>query len=320
MTDVKVDILMPTYKPRAEHLRAALESACAQTETRWQLHIFDEPTGVDTHSIVEPFLGDNRITFVRNEKRLGIGGNWNRCVERTHAPYVQFLFQDDLWNAEYLRHAMRVLEEHPSVGMVSMEHAYSFEDGAAAQDTFRKVEETRRSVSPGMQNGLQFLRTWIERGLHPNIIGEPSFVMLRRSTMEQAGTFREDMQQTIDAEYWAHMLAKGDWYVLRGTFGIFRVHGDAASVRNFGSGTGIFERLAALKSAIKLLPQEWQSHAKKVLQDERKRMAEKFISRYGEKQVHIPQNVPLPNFLFRHPLLLLRSAWNFYSTRRKARK
>ena len=320
MADVKIDILMPTYKPRAEHLRAALESACAQTEKRWLLHIFDEPTEVDVRAIVEPFLNDSRISYERNEKRLGIGGNWNRCVEGAHAPCVQFLFQDDLWTHDYLQQALHILEENATVGMVSMEHAYSFEEGAAAQETFHKVEEARRSVPSGMQNGPQFPRTWIERGLHPNIIGEPSFVMLRRNTMEQAGRFREDMQQTIDTEYWTRMLAKGDSYALRGTFGRFRVHGDAASVRNFGSGTGIFERLIALESAINLLPQEWRAGAKKVLRTERRRMAEKFISRYGGEQVHIPQNVSLPAFMLRHPLILLRAGWRYCRARQKQKE
>ena len=320
MADARVDILMPTYKPRVEHLRAALESACAQTETRWLLRIIDEPTEVDTERIVEPFLNDSRISYERNEKRLGIGGNWNRCVARTHAPYVQFLFQDDLWNADYLREALQALEGNPTAGMVSLEHTYHFEDGAVAQNTYANVEEARRGVPSGIQNGQQFLLEWLEQGLHPNLIGEPSFVLLRRSLMEQAGTFREDMQQTIDTEYWTRMLAKGDIYILHGTFGTFRVHGDSASVRNFESGTGIFERFIALKSTVCLLPPEKRAHAKKLLQAERKKMVEKFISRYGKKQMHISQNMPLLVFFLNHPILLLRCTWNFHSMRRKVRQ
>lgn len=319
MDNLKIDILMPTYKPNADYLRAALDCVLAQTEENWRLYIVDEPTDIDTEGIVRPYLTDSRISYQKNERRLGIGGNWNRCLQQVSAPYIQFFFQDDLWNANYLKQGVEILEDNPEVGMVSLEHSYSFEGGTAAEDTYARVEEDRSGVSSGLHDGKQFLLEWIERGLHPNLIGEPSFVMLRKSFVDKAGTFRENMQQTIDSEYWTRMLAQANWYFATGTFGTFRVHGDSASVRNFESGTGIFERLQMLRSAIQLLPADKKERAQEVLQNEQKKMVEKFISRYGKRQIHIPQNKSLQSFLLHHPLILIKCVLNFLKVRKKVR-
>jgi glycosyltransferase involved in cell wall biosynthesis len=311
-----IDILLPTYKPHADHLRAAVESVLAQTEQRWRLTICDEPTDVQTESMLTEYLPDPRIRFSQNEKRLGIGGNWNRCLEKATAPYVQYMFQDDVWEPGYLTAALEVFEKNEHIGMVSMGHRYRFEGHVSGENAYAEVERARAETPEGAQDGREFLLSWMERGLHPNIIGEPSFVCLRRSVMENAGPFREDLPQNLDSEYWCRMLIAGDWYNLRGHFGDFRVHGDAASAQNQQSGTGIFDRMKTLRSVSSMLPVEHREHAKRIIQGQTKRMVEKFFLRYGGKTVQIADGTSLWIFLLIHPILLMRSMWKYVQNRR----
>jgi len=310
-----IDILLPTYRPNASYLREALDSLLAQTEQRWQLWIRDEPTDVDTKSMIEPYLRDDRVHFEQNEHKLGIGGNWNACLRHGNAPYIQFLFQDDVWNPMYLESAISILENNADVGFVSMEHQYVFEGSDVHKQLFEHVQKTRAEIQAGTHEGSTFLLDWIDRGLHPNIIGEPSFVTLRRSTVETVGEFREDMAQNLDSEYWMRMLASTNWHFATGEFGTFRVHADAASVRQFVAGEGIFDRLRMLHRAIALVQPKQKVRAKTALKRHRGAMVEKFINRYGGCAKSMHEHEPIFVYLLRQPWATMKSVYRFLTRR-----
>jgi GT2 family glycosyltransferase len=312
----RVDILMPTYKPRTEHLLAAIESVRAQTETDWILTICDEPTDVDTATMLQS-ITDDRIRYMRNERRLGIGGNWNRCLTQVTAPYVQYLFQDDLLEPQYLATALAAMESDERIGMVSMGHRYVFEGESVARDAYEEVEKARAEVAAGYHDGTETLLAWMERGLHPNVVGEPSFVLLRKSTMHVVGAFREDMQQNLDSEYWARMFIQAGWYVVPGNFGSFRVHADAASARNFERGAGVFDRLRTLHAISRILPTEHQKKAQRIIGEQTTRMTEKFLLRYGGVRLELSDRVPILFSLALHPITVLRSLWRYTRSRNR---
>ncbi len=247
---------MPTYKPNPSFLREAIDSVRRQTHTDWRLIINDEPTDVDTRAMVEPFLkDDDRISYFRNETRLGIGPNWNACVAKSTAPAIMFLFQDDWWEPQMLERCLTVLRDHASVGFVAAGHRYVFQDNLSTRGSYEELESFRNTqLQRGLHNGREFLRWWLERGLHPNVIGEPDFVMLRRSAVQKAGPFHPTMTQFLDSEYWMKMLIVTDWYYLPETLGSFRVHGAATSATNFAGGKGAFDRLQCYEELLDLLP------------------------------------------------------------------
>ena len=133
-------------------------------------------------------------------------------------------------------------------------------------------------MKEGQIHRADFLRMWIEQGLRPNLIGEPSFVVLRRSLMESVGPFLEDMQQGLDAEYWIRCLLKSDGYWIVDDLGSFRVHASGATAMNEESGAGRTDRLRMFKSLIARLPEgEIKTLAKKVRRRETLKMVGKFL-------------------------------------------
>ena len=249
-TTVVIDVLVPTYRPTHSHLTVALTSLQRQTCADWRCFIHDDAVPEsESASIVRPFLADHRIRFQSSHRRLGIGGNWNACLGATHAPFVAFLFQDDLWEPTYLGAALDVLTHHPSVGVVSMRHTYAME--GREHPIYQEVQDVRSTFAPGLYQGQDFLRLWLERGLRPNIIGEPSFVVLRRSVMEDAGFFLTNMSQALDTEYWLRMLLRSDWYHCADqSYGSFRVHPQAASAQTERDRVGLFDRLRCFNTVI----------------------------------------------------------------------
>ncbi len=315
MASPRVNILMPTYEPRPEHLRTAIESVRAQTCEDWTLFIRDDASGGDVRAIVEPYLSDPRITFERGTARLGIGGNWNACLHHALAlrpsptPAIQFLFQDDRWDPGYLQAALSILETNPAIGFVAVDHEYACDGEIAAAPRYQELRMVRRDLmAPGRHHGKAFLQRWLQRGLHPNLIGEPSFVMLRRSLVERVGPFREDMPQFLDVEYWARALAVSDVFFHPHPLGAFRVHSGSASVRNDAEGRGLYDRFRCLEHLGKTLPHDLRSSARQALRQHFEVMAEKLFRRAAKRQtISLSGMGSLRSFALRHPLLVARS-------------
>lgn len=304
-----VDVLIPTYNPKPEHLTEALKALQAQTFGGWTALVHDDCSTTDTLGIVAPFLSDGRIRFVRSEKRLGIGGNWNACRDQTSAPFVAYLFQDDVWAPSYLEEAVKILESSAPVGFVSLEHLYAVEGEMTAAPLYDAVRDFRdKHVKAGLHEGVALLKWWIGQELTPNIIGEPSFVVMRRDAMAKMGPFLTDMPQFLDVEYWTRLLLTYDWYFLRGNYGAFRVHAKGASAMNQESGQGLFDRLRCFELLIATLPPEDGVIAKKARQKALSKMVTKFRNRVGSgKKVSSQGSGELKKFCMRHPLLIMRA-------------
>jgi glycosyltransferase involved in cell wall biosynthesis len=248
MEPLLVDVLVPTYEPTAEHLRAALESLQAQTYPHWRCTLHDESVVADVREIVAPFLVDGRFTFLKSDRLLGIGGNWNACLRLTHQPVVAYLFHDDRWDAAYLERAVAVLQAEPEVGLVAMAHQYDIEGGVRTGNEYAELQHWRETqLDAGRRSGVSFLRQWVLDGLRPNVIGEPSFCVLRRACMEQVGVWDEAMPQCLDVEYWVRLLQVTDWAYQPVSSGAFRVHVDGTTARNRKAGKGLLDRFEILE-------------------------------------------------------------------------
>ncbi|HLD71130.1 MAG TPA: glycosyltransferase family 2 protein [Candidatus Peribacteraceae bacterium] len=311
-----VNIYVPTYESKPEHLTEALECILHQTEKRWTVLVHDDCSKKDVKAVVLPYLEDARIQFIRSPVRLGIGWNWNACLKYGDAPFVQYLFQDDLWDKEYLARAIGPLIRDERVGFVSMDHRYQYEGEVHNKHLYEELLRTRRKiVSEGKRGGKEFLHMWIKRELHPNLIGEPSYVLFRRALMDTVGRFAEDMPQFLDEEYSLRCLLHADVYFVMEESGSFRVHAAGASAQNEQSGAGIYDRLRCFERLIALLP---ASDLKKEAVAARNRaletMAKKFVARMksGKKIPGGKGAGSLKSLVLRHPILsaqALFKAW-----------
>lgn len=301
-----VNVYIPTYKPNPAHLHAALDSLLAQTFADWTALVHDDASGTDVRSIVEPYLKDPRILFKESSKRLGIGGNWNACLAHGKAPFVQYLFQDDWWESAYLQRSVDVLTHNQNVAFTAAHHAYAIENGTI--DAYEPVIAARNALAPGAHEGRKFLMEWIGQSLHPNVIGEPSFVMMRRESTEKAGPFLEDMPQSLDLEYWTRLLLLGNWYFFNENLGSFRVHASGASAQNQESGAGMYDRLRCFESIIRQLPGDDKNTAIAARNKALDGMVAKFFARMKEgKKVTVGGSGggQLTAFCVKHPVLVI---------------
>jgi hypothetical protein len=109
---------VPLYNA-GDHLGPALRSLLGQTEQRLALVLVDDCSTDGTPERAERIIaGDPRATLVRNERRLGLVGNWRRCfmegvARYPDAPYFAWGSDHDLWNAHWLERLVEALEACP---------------------------------------------------------------------------------------------------------------------------------------------------------------------------------------------------------------
>jgi glycosyltransferase involved in cell wall biosynthesis len=300
-----ISVLMPTYNPDPKHLREALNCLFKQSVRDWELIICQEPTGEDLQEMIPEYLKDPRVKVYTNEKCLGIGPNWNRCLSYAQYDYIQYLFQDDIWYPEMLEHLKKDLDNNPTAGMAVSFRIYKYEGEIANIDMYEKIIKFQLNIlKPGFNNGKELLLWWLQRGLHPNIIGEPPFLMMRKSAMTAAGPFHATMTQGLDNEYWSKMLAVADMVWTPKTLGEFRVHNAGASAINQRAGRGLADRLNILYNLSQFTDKDIAKAADTALKEHLPRMMAKYLDRKKTGgNVSAGSSKEIKEFCMSHPLL-----------------
>ncbi|SDC07728.1 MULTISPECIES: glycosyltransferase family 2 protein [unclassified Candidatus Frackibacter] len=107
----KFTIAIPTFK-RPKLLEKSLQSAVNQKNIDdYEIIIIDnDPSGVLTQEIVKKHLKDN-VYYFKNEKNIGMFGNWNRCIELAKGEYITILNDDDWLSDDYLIECVNYLDD-----------------------------------------------------------------------------------------------------------------------------------------------------------------------------------------------------------------
>lgn len=109
-----ITTFITTYK-RPVMLKKAIESMLAQTFTDFQLIIYDNASGDDTHEIVRSFMEtDPRIKYICHPKNVGMLANYENAFKKIDTTYFSFLSDDDLVSPWFLETALNDLKKYPS--------------------------------------------------------------------------------------------------------------------------------------------------------------------------------------------------------------
>lgn len=96
-----VSIIMPSYNT-AQYIEQSIKSVIAQTYKNWELVVVDDCSTDNTDEIVEQFLTDKRIKYLKNEHNSGAAVSRNRALREAKGKWIAFLDSDDLWMPEKL--------------------------------------------------------------------------------------------------------------------------------------------------------------------------------------------------------------------------
>jgi len=109
------EIRMPTYN-RPDLLRRAIESLLRQTYPHWTAVVFDDSTCDEAREIVQS-TGDDRITYKKNQVRMGAAGNIDQCFSPQamfSGHYGCLLEDDNYWLPDFLAEVSKSLSGRDS--------------------------------------------------------------------------------------------------------------------------------------------------------------------------------------------------------------
>jgi glycosyltransferase involved in cell wall biosynthesis len=226
----KVSIVIPTYNAAA-YLPEAIESALAQSYDDCEIIVVDDGSDDDTEVVLAPFK--DRFRYIRQENSGGASRPRNVGIQQSAGDYVAFLDSDDILFPDKIRHAVELLDDQPSVGMVFTDFVVAGEDGRwhrihlqDGYDTFRGLDKCELGESRFLIRG----EVAFDGLLLENFIGTSS-VVCRREVFSRVGLFDEALPAVEDRDMWLKIASCYDIGYLDRVDHVYRVREDSISRR-----------------------------------------------------------------------------------------
>ncbi|MEJ5887642.1 glycosyltransferase family 2 protein [Pseudokineococcus marinus] len=245
-TGAAVDVLLPFYGDPGL-LREAVASVLAQRERAWRLVVVD-----DGHPdpATAPWLRglagqDERVEYHRNERQLGAGGNYRRCVELARAPLAVVMGADDVMLPGYLS---RVRDLHARTAAAVVQPGVVVVDGAG--DRVRPAaDRVKGLLAPRGRRPLAVAGEELATGLlHGNWTYFPSLCwrtdVLRRHGFRPGWEVVQDLALLLDVAASGEPLVLDDEVVFA-----YRRHGGSDSAVKAVSGSRFDEERRLLDGA-----------------------------------------------------------------------
>jgi glycosyltransferase involved in cell wall biosynthesis len=173
---------------RAQYLREALDSLLGQSFTALRLVLVDDGSTDDTERICREYAArDARVTYVRNEPRLGMVGAWRRAFELAagegDVEYFAWASDHDRWNEHWLRTLAETLGAQPEVVLAYPLTQRLSPEGVPMSKPARYFDTA----------GLHDLRErWLALSVSRSVAaGDMVYGLMRADAVRKAGVFRD---------------------------------------------------------------------------------------------------------------------------------
>ena len=211
----RVDVAIPCYN-YAKYLDYCVDTVLSQRDVDVRVLVLDDCSPDDTADVGQRIAAsDERVTYTRNPKNLGLVGTANRgVIEWATAPYTLLLSADDALTPGALARAVKVMEAHPEIGMtygmavVVNEKNGEFPANDSEDFDFRDI--------PGEKFIKRFCR-------NKNAVASPT-ALVRTSLQKKIGGYNPQFPHTCDVEMWMKFATQGPIGVVNAPQAYYRWH------------------------------------------------------------------------------------------------
>lgn len=194
-----VTVALPTCEG-ARHIEAALRSIQDQAGPAFDWLLVDDRSQDDTVALARRLAGD-RLRVEVNSERLGLAGNWDRCVALSRYEWVAVFHQDDIMRPGHLIAHNEAIARRPDAGLVCSAVEVIDEQGGAVAESV---------VPPG---GLGPSDRVFEPGtlVRELAVENPlrcSGVTLSRRAQAAVGGFDPTLRYVVDWDFWLRVAAR----------------------------------------------------------------------------------------------------------------
>lgn len=196
----RFSVVMPLYN-KAAHVRAAIESALAQSVPAHEILVIDNGSTDGGRELVAA-MADARISLL-DLSTPGPGGYAGRNIgiRAARGDWIAFLDADDLWLPDHLAVLAEGISADPEARAAATRFEHRFDDRAQLQ----RIAPQLGAV--GSLDLAGFLSAWLAVRECPMWTGA---IAIRRDTLFDAGLFPEGRAvRGGDKDLWLRVLAKG---------------------------------------------------------------------------------------------------------------
>lgn len=193
----KVSVIIPAYNA-ITYLPETLENLLNQTYDDFEAIVINDGSTDGTFEWVSQ-IKDARVRSI-SQANQGLAGARNTGINNAKGEYIAFIDADDLWEPSKLEKQVKILDEHPQVGLVYTWVAYINE----------KSEPTGR-VFQNQAEGY----VWKELTQH-NIVECGSVAMVRRDCFDSVGLFDRNLGSYVeDWDMWLRIAPNYEFKVIK---------------------------------------------------------------------------------------------------------
>ncbi len=215
-----ITIGIPTYN-RFTYLQEAVHSALAQTYAPIEVLISDDGPGREIGPWAQALAKkDSRVRYRRNERNLGLAGNWNAIVDAAQGEWVVIIGDDDRLLPDFLTKLAEHIE--PDVSVVFSNHYLIGEQGQRLEEASRQqtVSYSRDQLPFGR---LAQTESWVWRN------AVPICSSLLRTKEARRLHFKDDLN-TPEIEYFLRLAREGAGFSFRPDYLMeYRTHPHSAT-------------------------------------------------------------------------------------------
>jgi glycosyltransferase involved in cell wall biosynthesis len=237
-----ISVCVPTYNNSATIARC-LKSILDQDGVDFEIVVVDDASSDGCAAIAATMLrpGDR---LIRNDFRLGLSANHNKCIGLARGTRIQFVHADD-WLLPGALQRLAPCFDNPAVGLAFAPRRVVQED---IPWRWRTVSKPHRFFPTLREHneGPSLVAQMMLMGGGSNWIGEPSSVMFRRQLALAVGGLRDDIYQLADLDFWLRLKLRSAVCFVPHELSVRTQSADTESVRNAQTGRSWLDHLRIL--------------------------------------------------------------------------
>lgn len=201
-------IAMPCYE-RKNFFREALESALNQT-VKCKIIVIDN---CSSHNYYEEVCKEKNVTYYRNDRNIGMTGNFSKSFELSDTKYVMNLQDDDKLHPEYVESFLKAVTRYPDIDIFFTDFEVNTDHG---------IQPHPHTLPFGyMENGAKIIEYAINYKM-----GFPYITCaIKRTKAHNA----QDVSQMMGSYDWEWIYSRANEFSFYGDprkLYLFRVHGN----------------------------------------------------------------------------------------------
>lgn len=175
-----VSVIIPSYNG-AKYIKRSVESVLNQTHSNLELFVVDDGSTDNTADVVKQF-NDERLTYIRHEKNMGLSQARNTGITRAKGDYIAYLDVDDEWHKDKLEKNINFTKDLGTMYFLFSNAEYYHFDGSMKYDWDQNIKSG-------------------EYNYNDYSVTAPSNWFFNKETLEHVGLFDTEFPNFADIDF-----------------------------------------------------------------------------------------------------------------------